>query len=210
MAFCIQCGRPFPVEANFCPRCGRGRYGVPRHPVGPPPTIEGNVGDASEPLRPLKDVMRQVEAAYIRRVLLSVGGHRARAADVLGISRKNLWEKMTEYGIADESHVPAVGTPTPVPIPTSAEPMTAVLVVEHPLVEPQSPPAPVLDVIELLARSGKTAEEVSRESGVPMGAIERVLAGEYLDPFTRLAVGRTLDVSEDDLLSAIRESGRRR
>ena len=38
-------------------------------------------------------------AAHIRRVLKSVNGHRANAAQTLGISRKNLWEKMKEYGI---------------------------------------------------------------------------------------------------------------
>ncbi|MFO0934388.1 MAG: sigma-54 dependent transcriptional regulator [Planctomycetota bacterium] len=53
-------------------------------------------GDA---LVALKDVVRQAESEHIRRVLRSVQGHRAQAATVLGISRKNLWEKMKEYGI---------------------------------------------------------------------------------------------------------------
>ncbi|HVG94624.1 MAG TPA: helix-turn-helix domain-containing protein, partial [Planctomycetota bacterium] len=47
----------------------------------------------------LKDVVREAEAGHIRRVLRSVEGHRAQAAQVLGISRKNLWEKMKDYGI---------------------------------------------------------------------------------------------------------------
>ena len=34
-----------------------------------------------------------------RRVLKATEGHRANAAKVLGISRKNLWEKMKDYGI---------------------------------------------------------------------------------------------------------------
>ncbi len=47
----------------------------------------------------LKEVVRDAEAAHIRRVLKAVEGHRANAARVLGISRKNLWEKMKEFGI---------------------------------------------------------------------------------------------------------------
>jgi DNA-binding NtrC family response regulator len=51
------------------------------------------------PLVPLKDVVREAEARHVRRVLAACEGHRAQAAKVLGISRKNLWEKMKEYGI---------------------------------------------------------------------------------------------------------------
>jgi DNA-binding NtrC family response regulator len=47
----------------------------------------------------LKDVVREAEANHIRRVLAACEGHRAQAARTLGISRKNLWEKMKEYGI---------------------------------------------------------------------------------------------------------------
>ena len=52
-----------------------------------------------EALVSLKEVVREAEAAHIRRVLKIAGGHRANAAQTLGISRKNLWEKMREYGI---------------------------------------------------------------------------------------------------------------
>ena len=54
------------------------------------------VGDA---LVALKEVVREAESAHIRRVLRASDGHRAHAAETLGISRKNLWEKMKEYGI---------------------------------------------------------------------------------------------------------------
>jgi DNA-binding NtrC family response regulator len=47
----------------------------------------------------LREVVRESEAAHIRRVLKACNGHRANAAQTLGISRKNLWEKMKEYGI---------------------------------------------------------------------------------------------------------------
>jgi two-component system response regulator HydG len=50
-------------------------------------------------LVPLKDVVREAETRHVRRVLAACEGHRAQAAKVLGISRKNLWEKMKEYGI---------------------------------------------------------------------------------------------------------------
>jgi DNA-binding NtrC family response regulator len=40
-----------------------------------------------------------VEQAYIRHVLERLGGSQTRAASVLGISRKALWEKRRRYGI---------------------------------------------------------------------------------------------------------------
>ncbi|MHC4941378.1 MAG: sigma-54-dependent transcriptional regulator, partial [Planctomycetota bacterium] len=50
--------------------------------------------------RPLREVVREAEAGHIRRVLEHTGGHRANAAKILGISRKNLWEKMRELDIS--------------------------------------------------------------------------------------------------------------
>jgi DNA-binding NtrC family response regulator len=43
--------------------------------------------------------LREVEQAYIRYVLEQVQGSQTRAAAVLGISRKALWEKRRRYGI---------------------------------------------------------------------------------------------------------------
>jgi DNA-binding NtrC family response regulator len=43
--------------------------------------------------------LREVEQAYIRHVLGQVGGSQTRAARILGISRKALWEKRRRYGI---------------------------------------------------------------------------------------------------------------
>jgi DNA-binding NtrC family response regulator len=51
------------------------------------------------PLVALREVVRESEAEHIRRVLKATEGHRANAARVLGISRKNLWEKMKDYNI---------------------------------------------------------------------------------------------------------------
>ena len=52
--------------------------------------------------RSLREVVRESEAAHIRRVLQHTGGHRANTAKILGISRKNLWEKMRELEIRDD------------------------------------------------------------------------------------------------------------
>ena len=46
---------------------------------------------------PLKDAVGIFEMRYIQRVLDSLGGHKGRAAEVLGISRKVLWEKLKRY-----------------------------------------------------------------------------------------------------------------
>jgi DNA-binding NtrC family response regulator len=51
--------------------------------------------------RTLREIVREAEARHIRRVLKHTGGHRANTAKHLGISRKNLWEKMRELDITD-------------------------------------------------------------------------------------------------------------
>ena len=43
--------------------------------------------------------LREVEASYIRCVLEQVSGSQTKAAAILGISRKALWEKRRRYGI---------------------------------------------------------------------------------------------------------------
>jgi transcriptional regulator with PAS, ATPase and Fis domain len=43
---------------------------------------------------PLKDAVNLFEMRYIQRVLDSLGGQKGRAAEVLGLSRKVLWEKL--------------------------------------------------------------------------------------------------------------------
>ena len=49
--------------------------------------------------RSLADGMRTVERELIRRALARHGGHRGRTAQALGISRKNLWEKIRTHGL---------------------------------------------------------------------------------------------------------------
>ncbi|MEW6746727.1 MAG: sigma-54 dependent transcriptional regulator [Planctomycetota bacterium] len=53
----------------------------------------------SSRMKTLKETVEDAEKAHIRRVLRSTRGHRAQAAAILGISRKNLWEKLRDYSI---------------------------------------------------------------------------------------------------------------
>ncbi|GAB4151727.1 MAG: sigma-54 dependent transcriptional regulator [Planctomycetota bacterium] len=50
-------------------------------------------------LKTLREVLVEAEREHLKLVLRSVGGHRTKAASVLGISRKVLWEKLKDYGI---------------------------------------------------------------------------------------------------------------
>jgi DNA-binding NtrC family response regulator len=50
-------------------------------------------------VRPLREVLRELEADHIRRALEACAGHRSQTADTLGISRKVLWEKMRDLDI---------------------------------------------------------------------------------------------------------------
>ncbi len=47
----------------------------------------------------LSDVAADAEKDHIIRVVKSTQGNKTKAAEILGISRKNLWEKMKAYGI---------------------------------------------------------------------------------------------------------------
>ncbi|MEQ8981793.1 MAG: sigma 54-interacting transcriptional regulator, partial [Deltaproteobacteria bacterium] len=68
--------------------------------------LPANFGGAKEgddeengELRPLSQAIKEFERAYIERALRAVEGKKSRAADLLGISRKNLWEKCRALGI---------------------------------------------------------------------------------------------------------------
>mgnify|MGYP000994402835 CR=1 FL=1 len=52
---------------------------------------------------PLSDHLQDCERAYIRRALAECGGRIAETASLLGISRKNLWEKMRKLEIAESA-----------------------------------------------------------------------------------------------------------
>jgi DNA-binding NtrC family response regulator len=50
---------------------------------------------------PLAAVLRQAEREHLLKALTVAGGKRARAAELLGISRKNLWEKLRAHDVTD-------------------------------------------------------------------------------------------------------------
>jgi two-component system, NtrC family, response regulator AtoC len=63
-----------------------------------PPEFRGSADSlVSERVQPLSAVMAQFERDYIERTLKLAGGERRKAAEMLGISRKNLWEKIVKH-----------------------------------------------------------------------------------------------------------------
>jgi DNA-binding NtrC family response regulator len=69
-----------------------------------PSDITGTVKKESNPedtFRPLGIMVKEFEKQYIVRALRLSGGSKSQAADLLGISRKNLWEKLKLHGISD-------------------------------------------------------------------------------------------------------------
>lgn len=68
----------------------------------PPAALPAHVLEQPQTLwagRDRRPTLRDVEQAYIRYVLDQVGGSQTRAAAILGISRKALWEKRRRFGI---------------------------------------------------------------------------------------------------------------
>ncbi len=57
--------------------------------------------EGREPLRALAAVVKQAEREHLLKALAIAGGKRTRTAELLGISRKNLWEKLRAHGISD-------------------------------------------------------------------------------------------------------------
>ncbi|MCA8973672.1 MAG: sigma-54-dependent Fis family transcriptional regulator [Planctomycetes bacterium] len=55
--------------------------------------------DPPTQLPSLREVLVEAERRHLEAVVRAVGGHRTKAASVLGISRKVLWEKLRDYGI---------------------------------------------------------------------------------------------------------------
>jgi two-component system response regulator AtoC len=65
-----------------------------------PSEFRGTAGSlARERVESLAAVMAQFERDYIERILQLAGGERRKAAELLGISRKNLWEKIVKHGL---------------------------------------------------------------------------------------------------------------
>jgi len=71
---------------------------VELQPPLPPPRPDAAADPAS--LESLDAVIKRVERDYLLRVLRAVGGNRTRAAKILSLSRKGLWQKLKAHGIA--------------------------------------------------------------------------------------------------------------
>ncbi len=69
-----------------------------------PPEIVGHHAPAQEQTGapPLPEAVRAFEREYVKRALQRTEGRKAAAARQLGISRKNLWEKLKGYGITEQ------------------------------------------------------------------------------------------------------------
>jgi DNA-binding NtrC family response regulator len=55
--------------------------------------------EVADRVEPLRELLHRTEAEHLRRALESTGGHRMQTAELLGISRKVLWEKLKEHGL---------------------------------------------------------------------------------------------------------------
>jgi DNA-binding NtrC family response regulator len=74
-----------------------------------PPTITagsrmsagGEPSPAEGEVRPLQTAVKEFEREYLLRAIAQAAGRRLRAAEMLGISRKSLWEKLRMHGISD-------------------------------------------------------------------------------------------------------------
>jgi transcriptional regulator with PAS, ATPase and Fis domain len=69
-----------------------------RTPSTAAPVVEGTSAPSDE--EPLTQILERVERDVIERVLAKVGGNRSRAAQLLGISRRNLLRKLELLGLA--------------------------------------------------------------------------------------------------------------
>ncbi|WP_146648172.1 sigma-54-dependent transcriptional regulator [Labilithrix luteola] len=66
----------------------------------PPPPAESEGGEGG--LRPLAVAAKEFEKQYLLRALKLANGAKTQAAEMLGISRKNLWEKLKQHAITDD------------------------------------------------------------------------------------------------------------
>jgi DNA-binding NtrC family response regulator len=79
------------LEANHLPTFGSAIVGGEAAA-----TAQGDTVPISKNL-----TLAEVEKAYIQATLAACGNHIQQAAEILGISRKNLWEKRKKYGLME-------------------------------------------------------------------------------------------------------------
>jgi DNA-binding NtrC family response regulator len=82
---------------------GGGEIDVEHLPAGISGAAEGSASPGAGNLRSLAAALKEFEREYLMRALAQAGGKKMKAAEILGISRKNLWEKLRLHGIAAES-----------------------------------------------------------------------------------------------------------
>ncbi len=82
---------------------GGGEIDVEHLPAGITGTLDGTTSSTGGNLRSLAAAMKEFEHEYLLRALSQSNGKKMKAAEILGISRKNLWEKLRLHGIAAES-----------------------------------------------------------------------------------------------------------
>jgi len=82
---------------------GGGEIDVEHLPAGITGTLDGTTSSPGGNLRSLSAAMKEFEHEYLLRALAQSNGKKMKAAEILGISRKNLWEKLRLHGIAAES-----------------------------------------------------------------------------------------------------------
>jgi len=64
---------------------------------------DSNGNSSAGNLRSLGVALKEFEKEYLVRALTQAGGKKMKAAEILGISRKNLWEKLRLHGIAADA-----------------------------------------------------------------------------------------------------------
>ncbi len=77
---------------------GQSKYLKKEHLVKPSDKFK-TAASVTEKHLTLKEAVMEAERTHIKEVLRSTGGHKAQAANILGISRKSLWEKLRDYNV---------------------------------------------------------------------------------------------------------------
>jgi DNA-binding NtrC family response regulator len=91
---CILSGGGTIDVHHLPPGIARAAAPTAEHPIAPSPA-----------LRPLSLAVKEFEREYLLRAIRAAGGRRGRAAEMLGISRKSLWEKLRQYGIPGQEEL---------------------------------------------------------------------------------------------------------
>jgi DNA-binding NtrC family response regulator len=82
---------------------GGGEIDVEHLPAGITGTLDSTSSPSSASLRSLSAALKEFEHEYLLRALAQANGKKMKAAEILGISRKNLWEKLRLHGIAADA-----------------------------------------------------------------------------------------------------------